>query len=367
MNSMGAVMDAEKIVDPENPSVVVQTDGWQIPVEFLADLPVNIQRRWRQVENAAKAKGEAPDWTQIMSGSTLSNRNGDFDFAITSPRSVIGPGTLEVDISTERNIDLSEVSYFWGNQLMYKAARAPFTGKFEVPKSSRVGGTYTIRAVAVSEDFQTAEDSIRVRLTNNAQNNSSVSSGDGYNGPPEIIFLGPRANQRLSINAEAQIVAEIAGSDIETVEFFLNNQSLGFKNTPPYVMNFETPDKIGRSTLTIKVANANGLKSEKSIPITIDREAFSEANNPFISEVNKNFRTLSLTFTLPNYENLEAAQIVVSQPENIIHQETWQNPEKFKYLFLPSQNFADDVNVELYVKAKGETDFTKADSEFVRY
>jgi hypothetical protein len=165
----------------------------------------------------------------------------------------------------------------------------------------------------------------------------------------------------------AQVVAQIASSEIDTVEFLLNNQSLGFKNTQPYVMNFEVPDRMGRHTLTIKAANKAGLKSEKSIPITVSREEFSEAEMPFISGVDINFRTLSLTFTLPNFAELEAAQVVVSQPENILYQETFTDLNKFKYVFVPSTGVRGQVDIELYTKTRGEADFVKADSSNVRY
>jgi membrane peptidoglycan carboxypeptidase len=371
MNSLGAIMDPERVEDEENQTDEPINEGWQVPVEFLADLPVNLQRRWRQLENEAQLTGIKADWTQITSAEGRSSV-GDFDFELSSPSGNVGTGTVEVEVDYSRDIELAEVSYFWDDRLIYKAVREPFFGKFSVPSSARLGTTHEIKAIAASTDFRSAQATVQVevsqsRQTTTTENDTAVSSGDGYNGPPEIIFLGPLANQKLSINSEAQIVAQIASSEIDTVEFLLDNQSLGFKNTAPYVMNFVVPDGMGRHTLTVKAANKAGLKSEKSIPFTVNREEFSEAEIPFISEVDKNFRTLSLAFTLPNFETLEAAQIVVSQPENILYQETWSDMNKFKYVFIPSVGVKGEVNIELYTKAKGEADFIKADSDSVRY
>ncbi len=371
MNTMGAVMDPE-VSEVEEEGETVQTDGWQVPVEFLADLPVNLQRRWRQIENLAKLTNTTPDWTQIITGNIDDENNpnsiggnGDFNFQITSPTRTVAPGVVEVQVSVNRQIELAEVSYFWDDNLIYKSVRAPYSGKFQIPANTELGSTHTITAVAASTDFQSAQDSVVVSLSNTPD--SALSSGDGYNGPPEIIFLGPLANQKLSINSEAQIVAQIEGADIATAEFFLDDQSLGFKNQAPYVMNFTVPDSMGRHTLTIKTANKSGLKAEKSIPITVSREAFSEIEIPTISEVEKNFRTLSITLMTPNFADLEAAQIVVSQPENILYQETWTDLNKYKYLFVPSFNLDGNVNIELYVQPKGEAEFQKADTQTVRF
>lgn len=369
MNSLGAIMDPEKIEDPEAPAEL--DAGWQVPVEFLADLPVKLQRRWRQLENQAKLTDTKADWTQITSAGGSSSY-GDFGFEITSPRGNVGTGSVEVKVDFSRDTRVSEVSYFWDDRLIYKAVRAPYYGKFRVPSSSQLGTTHEIKAIAATSDFRSAQATVevkvsRLRETPIGETNTSTSSGDGYNGAPDIIFLGPLANQKLSINAEAQVVAQIASSSIDTVEFLLDGQSLGFKNTKPYVMNFVVPEKMGRHTLTVKAANKAGLKSEKSIPITVIREEFSEAELPFISEIDKNFRTLSLTFSLPNFADIEAAQIVISQPENILYQETWTDLNKFKYVFIPSTGLRGEVNIQLYTKAKGEADFKKADSGNVRY
>jgi membrane peptidoglycan carboxypeptidase len=371
MNSLGAVMDPEKIEAVENPEITVETEGWVVPVQFLADLPVNLQRRWRQVQNQAKQQGTVPDWNLIINADNDSGPNGDFDFQIISPRNSVEPGTIEVEIDVERGTDLAEVSYFWNDRLIYKAVREPFTGLFRVPNNARLGTTHEIKAIAMSSNFTSAEDVIEVIVeresTANSNPNSSISSGDGYNGPAEITFLGPLANQRVSLNSEAQIVALIAGSQIETVEFLLNNQSLGFKNTPPFVMNFTTPEQMGRQTLTIKVTNNNGIVSERSIPITVARERFSEVDTPSISEVDKNFRTLSVTTRLPNFADIEEAQIRVSQPNQILYEETWAPPNKFKYIFVPTSGLRGTVDVELFTKLRGEADFRQVDSQIVRY
>jgi hypothetical protein len=163
------------------------------------------------------------------------------------------------------------------------------------------------------------------------------------------------------------VEADIAASHNETEEFLLDGVSLGFKNSPPYVMNFNTTEKMGRHTLMIKAANRSGLKSEKSIPITVSREVFSEAEAPNISSAEKNFRTLSATLMLPNFNEYEAAQVVVSQPENILYQETWSDLTKYKYIFVPATGIRGTVDIELYVKPIGASDFQKADTQILRY
>jgi len=374
MNSLGAIMDPEKVVEEENPDA--ETDaGWRVPVEFIADLPVNLQRRWRQLENLAELTGTKADWTQIMSTPLEDENNpegtsGDFSFQITSPTVFVNSGEIEVTVNIDRDVDLAEVSYFWDDRLIYKAVRAPYAGKFRIPANAGLGTTQTIKAVASSDDFRSAQDTVSVTVSassTNTNSNNPTSSGDGYNGPPEIIFLGPLANQSLALDSEAQIVAQVAGSEIETVEFFLDNQSLGFKNNAPYVMNFNTGNTMGRRTLNIKAANKSGLKTEKSIPINVTRESFSEAELPNISEVDKNFRTLSVSLMLPNFEALDEAQVVVSQPEKILYQETWSDLSKYKYIFVPATGIKGNVDIELYVKPEGETEFQKADTDIARY
>lgn len=375
MNSLGAVMDRLKTENSEAFPETAETESWQVPVEFLADLPVNLQKRWRHIENQAKINGAVPDWTLITSnnsidGETLAGTGGDFSFEIITPQNIARQGEIKVSVNVDPDINLAEVSYYWGNRLIYKAVRPPFTGQFTIPANAQVGSVYQIKAIANSTDFRSAQALVSVTLVSDTKTittNTANSSGDGYNGPPEIIFLGPLANQNISFNSEAQIVAQITGNNIKTVEFFLNNESLGVKNSAPYVMNFEAPEQMGRHTLTIKVANLNGLKSEKSIPINVTREAFNEVKTPEISQIDKNFRTLSLTLFLPNAEEISEAQVNVKQAGITVYKEIWSEIKRYKYLFIPSQNLKGNFEIEFLVKPLGGFEFESADTASVRY
>jgi|GEM_PF-5910419 len=99
----------------------------------------------------------------------------------------------------------------------------------------------------------------------------------------------------------------------------------------------------------------------------VTREGLSETKEANITSAEKNFRTLSIQLTLPNPETIEAAQIVVSQPEQVLYEETWDDIEKFKYLFIPSSNFRGSAGIGLYIKQKGETQFKKVDTKNVRF
>lgn len=364
MNSLGAQMDVEKkeiVEDPENPLFVANEADWQIPIQFLADLPPSLQRRWRQIENQAKLRGEAPDWNQLTGRDRNQDPSGpigsDFSFEITSPSGTVTPGEIAVQVSYSSRMKLDNVAYYWDDELIYKSVKAPFIGKFTVPSNVSLGSSHLISAVATAENLDSAEDSVRVRV----QPDTAVG--------PEVIFLGPLANQKISINSEAQVVADIIDfqSDVKTVEFFLDGQSLGSSTNPPYVQNFKTPEKMGRHILMIKAEDLHGNKTEKSIPITVSREGLNEEDAPNISSVDKNFRTLSLMLTFPEPDQITQAQIIISQPEKVLHQETWTDVNKFKYLFVPSNNFRGNASIELYIKPVGKTEFEKVDTRAIRF
>ena len=364
MNSLGLQFDPERKKDEiEDDKNLEATDGWVIPVEFIADLPVSLQKRWRQLENKAKLTGEPLDWTEMKvaqpgrHGRDWSKPlGGDMGFQITSPTTSVAPGDVVVQVSYPQTLDIDYVDYYWDDELIYKAQRAPFTGKFTIPKNTQLNSSHEIVASAITHSFDRAVDTVRVRVRPDT-------SG------PSIIFLGPLANQRISINSQAQVVADVTDdqSEVKSVEFLLNNQSLGTSTKAPFIRNFTTPSAMGRHTLTIKAEDSNGNKSNKSTPFMVTREGLSETTTPNITSAEKNFRTLSIQLTLPNPETITEAQIIVSQPEKVLYEETWDDIEKFKYLFVPSANFRGSAGIGLYIKRQGENKFEKVDSKNVRF
>jgi len=181
MNSLGQQFDPEP-KDNADETIEDSSDGWKVPVEFIADLPVSLQKRWRQLENKAKLTGEPIDWTEMKTTRTTGRTpfGQSSSFKITSPTNAVSLGSVEVNVAYPKTIDIESVEYYWDDTLIYKAVRPPFVGKFEVPANTALNSSHEILAVAVSRNFESYEDSVRVRVRPD-------------NSGPNIIFLGPLA------------------------------------------------------------------------------------------------------------------------------------------------------------------------------
>lgn len=359
MNSLGAQMDVERATTDEDGEEAETTDTWQMPAEWLADLSPSLQRRWRQLQNQAKITNQSVDWQQLTGDQDRDPSSGignDFTFKITSPDRTISPGEVNVQVEYNPRTQLEAVEYYWDDSLIYKAVKAPFVGRFKIPTNTSLGSSHTITAVATSTNFKTAEDSRTVRVQRDLAG-------------PNIIFLGPLANQRLPINASVQVVADVTDeqSGVAVVEFFLNDQSLGTDRSAPFSTSFIAPEKMGRHYVLVKAEDLNGNQSEKSIPITVTRETLSEAAEPFIAKAEKNFRTISVVTEFPDPSQIVQAQLVISEPEKVWLQETWDEVQKFKYFYVPVSATRGSASVQLYIQRLGEDGLEKIDTKTVRF
>ena len=121
-----------------------------------------------------------------------------------------------------------------------------------------------------------------------------------------------------------QVLAEVTDdSGVANVEFFLDGVSLGESAKAPHRTSFKVPEKMGRHELTVKAADSQGNKAEKTIPITVTRESVIDKDSPFIASAEKNFRTLSASVTFPDPNAVQAARLVVTQQGQTLSQTEW--------------------------------------------
>ncbi len=340
--TLGVEMDTPKDEDDAENSKDPMND---LTESYFKDLPPFMQRKLR---NMMKREGTI-DWSQFE---TKANPP---EVSILSPRNTITPGEVEVQINYHpQNIQV--VEYYFDDELIYRAQKPPFTGRFSIPEDTDLGSSHTIRAVAISANLAAGEDEVRVNVEQDTAG-------------PEIIFLGPLANQNIPINSNIQILADIKDhqSRVSKAEFFVNNQSLGTNTQAPFTRNFEAPERMGRTFLMIRAWDIHDNLSEKSIPIQITREGLIEAKNPSILKVDKQFRTLSVEMVFPKPETVEAAQVVISQPEKILLDEKWTDITKYKQVFVAKGTTRGNVNITLYVKLKGQPNFNRIDAQTVRF
>lgn len=92
---------------------------------------------------------------------------------------------------------------------------------------------------------------------------------------PNIIITNPKPNTTYSQNDSVLIQIQTTNTNpITQVDFFLNGEYLGTKNTQPFMFNLSFVDKnirTGQNTLTVRVYDSVRNTSEESVPVYIEQ------------------------------------------------------------------------------------------------
>lgn len=93
------------------------------------------------------------------------------------------------------------------------------------------------------------------------------------NNEPKITIESPKLNS--SLNSTATISANITSNyNLQTVQFFIDNVSVGEKKEAPYEINYDFSKlSSGKHTISISATNSLGLTGTNSIEITSVKEA----------------------------------------------------------------------------------------------
>ncbi len=264
---------------------------------------------------------------------------------ISSPKNngSIATGKVHIEIKVESKFGIKVIEFYFDDQLVSESYKYPFSGEFLIPKTTEIDSTHTIRVIAVDKLLNYTEKNITVKITRDKN-------------PPKIKFLGPIGNQKIPLNSEIEILADIKDNEsgIRMVEFFLDGDPLGEKNKAPYQIKFIADNKLGRHFLKIKATDLHGNVSEKSLPIIFERERLITQKIPNINRIIKYRNSTSIDLIFPFPKEIEYSTFNVIKNRKIIYTKEWTNLPKFKQIQLSHEFINGEVEIFLETKLKGD-------------
>jgi membrane peptidoglycan carboxypeptidase len=259
---------------------------------------------------------------------------------IVSPRNkgILARGQVEVTVSVSARNGLKAVEYYFDEQLVADGTRSPWMGVFKIPTTIDFGTKHVLKAVAIDALFHTSEHEIEIEIAPDIIG-------------PDIFFLGPVGRQKIPIDSRVQVLVDVkdGASGVKVVEFFLDEQSLGFKEKPPYTTTIQTSMDLGIHQLGVKAWDFHGNSTSKEIPITYERQKLMRTNFPEISDVISYRSSVSVDVMVPNSEGVEWIELFAEQGENIIFSQKVEDPTQYVQFQL-FRNTAGKTNLKLVTK-----------------
>ena len=271
--------------------------------------------------------------------------------SITSPKDngKLSPGEVDITVSVNAKNGVIGVEYYFDDVLVADSDQYPWKGHFYLPESAKIGTTHSIKAVAIDQLHNIGEQAIKINI------------GGDYDGP-EIVFLGPRGNERMSINSTVHILADIKDyeSRVSKVQFWLDNEMLTELAAPPFQHFFVAKGKMGRHNLMIRAWDGHENMSEKSIPISYEREMLVQESQPGITKITSFRNTISIDLLFPTPEKIEWAEVVVIQGGMVPFQQKIMVEGKSAQVHV-AKNKMGEAEIKLFTKFTGIEDVIESD------
>lgn len=265
--------------------------------------------------------------------------------AIISPlnQGIIAPGTVEIKVAADAKFGIKIVEFYFDDQLVEDRSRPPYTGRFTLPKTIKQGSSHTIRVVAVDRLLNYAEKEITVKVEADTVG-------------PDIKFLGPVGNQKIPLNSEIQILADIkdVSSAVRSVDFFLDEELIETVTRAPFRTGFVATGKLGRHFLSITAMDEHGNVSEKSLPVVFERERLITETAARIDKITKYRNSTSVEILFPSPKNIEYAIFIIKKDNAIVFSEKWENLPKLKQVQISHDIFSGKLELFLSTKTRGE-------------
>ncbi len=346
-------------------SIRPEMSNWQSPVEewiedhprFMSSLGAimdseeEIEKDEEEKERGARRFGRR---STLTSTARLRNLPDDVHNAFTqknvpqieimSPknRGSLAPGEVEVTVSVAAKFGVKTVEFYFDDVLISEAYSAPWTGRFILPKSAKIGTSHVIRTVVVDKLLNINEDEIEINI-----------EGD-YEGP-EIIFLGPKGNQKIPKNSVFQILTEVRDfeSRVDRVEFWLDNQNLGEMTEAPFQKNVVADGKLGRHFLMIRAWDVYDNFSEKSIPISYERERLIFDTSPVIEKLTNYKNSIAVDMVFPEPNKVEWAELVAKKEGIVVYDQKFTVVGKSAQFHIPKAGKG-KMRIQMMVKFVGD-------------
>lgn len=334
-------------------SIKPDMPNWQNPVEeWIEDHP-KFMTSLGSIMDEEKTDRERRDFRSGSLTSRLQQLPDDVhnrytqrnapEIQILDPKSggTLARGPVEIDISVSAKYGMKAVEYYFDDKLVADATAYPWKGRFQIPTTVDFGTTHTLRAVAIDQLFNAGEHEVEVTI-------EADQTG------PAITFWGPIAKQRIPIESSVHTLVDVrdSASGVKVVEFFLDGQSLGFDETPPFEKTFSAIGKLGQHEILIKAWDFHGNISERTLPIIYDRQRLIRNDEPEITDVISYRNSISVDVAFPQPELIEWAELMAEQGETVVSLQRINEPPKFAQ-FQIAKNFGGRTNLKLVTKLKG--------------
>jgi membrane peptidoglycan carboxypeptidase len=265
------------------------------------------------------------------------------------------PGTIEMLVETSSKFGIRGVEYYFDDQLIADAVKAPFSAKFKIPIAATIGTTHILRAVVIDKLFNETSDEIEIKIAEDKIG-------------PQIIFLGPIGKQKIPLGAQINILTTIQDfqSSVKIAEFLLDKKSLGFDETAPFNKSFTTTGKLGTHNLTVRAWDIHGNKSERTIPIIFEREKMITTDTPEISYISSYRNSISVDAIFPKNNEIEYVELLATQGDVVVFSQKIESPEKL-IQFQISKNQGGKTKIQLFTKYSGVDQIFSSPEKVVQF
>lgn len=227
---------------------------------------------------------------------------------IISPenRASVPSGMIEIHVDINAPNGVEKVEYYIDQKLNKTVTEYPYTGKIRIARSS-VGDSLRIGATITDGLYLQGSDVINITISDEADSE-----------PPETEITYPGEGAIFPANTTLTIQTTSRDNiGIESVEFFLDDRSLGKVSRPPYNLSFEIPNEIAGHSITIIAQDGEGNKAQDQVNIKVEEDSgaprvdtqfnFPKANSTFPKGKSINF-----FFQISNLEQRSASSIQVN-------------------------------------------------------
>ncbi|MFH1012622.1 MAG: Ig-like domain-containing protein, partial [Candidatus Peregrinibacteria bacterium] len=162
-----------------------------------------------------------------------------------------------VDVNSAAGV--SQVDYYWDDELVDTAKVPPYRGRFKIPRrGSEAGSEHTIRAVVFDSLYHTNQASVAVKIGEDVL-------------PPQVRFTYPQNDALLEVGSfmTMQVDAYDSNGAVQTVEFYLDGELQETLTTAPYLWQFVVPDAIRDYNLKAVVSDYAENTSTAQINIRV--------------------------------------------------------------------------------------------------
>jgi len=247
-----------------------------------------------------------------------------------------GRGEIQVQIASTSRI--KAVEFYVNGELVSDAESYPWSGIWNIQEEKK----YRIKAVAIDENGQFGETEIEV-----------MGGASRQTFEPVIYWENIKANEAFPLFSETQILLKkVVGVELQSVELFLDNTSLGKKTSEPYLFPFFAQGEMGTKKLKAKATEKDGTMSEIELLIIIQSERILQGTIPEITAIESKTAGIQISLVIPSPSSVESLTLKIKKNEELIKTIPVAPNAKIKNIWLPKSGEG-AVQMLLEFKLKG--------------